>query len=315
MRVSKQMNTVVVAGLFALAMMLGCGDKPAADSGSKSNSDGGDESTNRVAQAKVTPAPTDGASSPETDKSATAVSAEPWGDLKMRFVLDGTPPAPTKVKVDKDQAVCTMNHPLDETLVVNQDNNGIADIVVSLYVKSTEQPPAAHPSYAESADDEVYLDNLDCRFEPHVTLLRVGQKLIVRNKDTVGHNTKVDLLSDPGGGFNIQVGPGEQREADVTIAERVPAPVACNAHGWMTGRLVVKDHPYFAKSDKDGNLVIGNLPAGTWEFQIYHAKSGYGKDLDVGGATTDRRGTFEVEIAPGQNDLGEIRVNLARFQD
>ena len=55
-----------------------------------------------------------------------------------------------------------------------------------------------------TASDEVVLDNKDCRFEPHVAVVRTSQKLALKNSDPVGHNSKIDPLdqrghqSDPG---------------------------------------------------------------------------------------------------------------------
>ena len=83
----------------------------------------------------------------------------------------------------------------------------------------------------------------------------------------------------------------------------------------MTGWLVVKDNPYMAASDENGELVIENLPVGKWTFQLWQEKAGYvAKAKQNGKSVSWRRGRMEVEIKPGENDLGEIKLAPSLFK-
>jgi hypothetical protein len=231
---------------------------------------------------------------------AASVGAE-WGSLKGRFVLDGAPPKLAPLVITKD-AYCVEAKPVNETVVVGE-NNGLANVVVYLRVgrgKNVE----AHPDYAALLNEPVVLDNKGCAIHPHITLVRVGQTLQVNNSDPgVGHNTNIPLLS-----FNQTV-PPEGMKVKVSREGPLPNPVNCNIHPWMQGHILAQDHPYMATTAEDGTFEIKNLPAGKQEFQFWHEKPGYLKNLKLKSGSTDRRGRADLTIAAGQTlDLGDIKV-------
>ena len=174
-----------------------------------------------------------------------------WGHLSARFVFDGTPPKRVPTVVNKDQAVCGKFKLMDETLVVNAKNKGIANVVV--FLRDTKKP-AIHPDYEKALKDKVLLNNINCRFEPRVALIRTGQAVVLGNKDSVGHNTKIDTFFNPG--VNPLIPSGAQLEQKFMIEERLPARVSCSIHAWMGAWLVIRSNPYFAASDADGKIHI-----------------------------------------------------------
>lgn len=248
---------------------------------------------------------------------ASSASAAEWGDLKMRFVFDGIAPAAPGVNITKDQAFCGKHNLVDEALTVNPKNGGIRDVVVYMYLARGKKAPAAHESYEKTAKDPVHLDNKNCRYEPHVAILRLTQPLVLGNKDPVGHNTKIDTLNPDNPPVNPIIPAGGQfrLEDHFQAAERIPLPVSCSIHPWMTARLVVLDHPYAAVSDDDGNLVIKNLPVGEWTFQVWQEKAGYVSDVKVDGKKTSwSKGRVDVKIAAGENDLGDVAITADAFK-
>lgn len=235
----------------------------------------------------------------------SGASAQQWGDLKMKFVFDGTPPAAKPISVDKDPQFCGKFGLVDEELIVNKSNGGIANVIVYMYT-STGPKPAIHPDYSESADAKVILDNAKCRFEPRVAILRTTQTLVLKNSDMVGHNTNYATFSNPP--QNILIPEGSQTEQKLAKPERRPAQVACNIHPWMKAWLVVQETPYAGASDKNGELVLKNVPVGKWTFQLWHEAGGYVSDVKLNGEPTAwKRGRPELTIKPGMNDLGEIK--------
>jgi len=191
--------------------------------------------------------------------------------------------------------------------VVNPENGGLKNIVATLSRGRDTSPIPIHESYLEHARDNVVLDNKKCRFEPHVTLLWTPQTLLVKNSDPVGHNTKIETFANPP--INDIVPAGASVGKLFPKAERRPSSVACSIHPWMTGWLVVRDDPYFAVSDKDGNLEIKNLPEGEWTIQFWQEESGYVQDVKVGGRKTEwKRGSVDVKIENGKVvDLGVVQ--------
>ena len=250
------------------------------------------------------------------DATEDQPAEEGWGDLVARFVYDGEPPVRKKVAITKDIEVCAKHPMMDESLVVNQENRGVANVIIWVRDKVSR----VHESYAENANDEVFVDNQQCRFEPHICLLRTTQTLVLGNKDSVGHNTKADLLRNAS--FNYLVpARGNRKITTLKEAERLPVPIGCNIHPWMSGKLLVKDHPYMAVSDENGEVEIKNLPAGEWTFQVWHEQSGYvrnkaGEDkITIGGAPVEwKKGRFKHTVSSGVVDLGDVMLKPATFE-
>ena len=241
------------------------------------------------------------------------VQAAEWGDLTVRFTYDGAVPVAQKVVVTKDKEVCGKIPLYDESLVVNKENKGIQNVICYLYLGRRDKQPSVHPSYAESSKATLSLDNNLCRFEPHIQIVRTGQPLDVLNTDPVGHNTNVSTLTNPA--QNILIPGGGKVSMKFAKEERLPAKVACNIHPWMSGYVVVRENPYAAVSDEDGNLTIKNLPAGKHTFQFWHEKSGYvSAGKQNGKAVTWKRGRVELDVKPSGTKLGEIKLAPALFK-
>jgi plastocyanin len=246
---------------------------------------------------------------------AGSASAAGWGNLKGKFVLDGKAPTPAKLKVDKDVEVCAPGGaaPLDESLVVSEKGE-IANVIVALFVKAGGKKPAIHDDYAKDLKEAKEFDNMVCRFEPRIQLVRVGQDLILKNSDKVGHNVKGDLLVNPP--FNDNLPAGASLKKTLKSAEKLPAlPVSCSIHPWMRGYVVVRDDPYMAVSAKDGTFEIKNIPEGEWTFRVWHERSGYIEDVNGKKKSWDK-GQVSVKVAPGKDvDLGEIKVPVSEFPE
>lgn len=232
----------------------------------------------------------------------SAEAADKWGDLTGQFIYKGKAPARAKLKIDKDQAVCGKVELLDESLVVSEEG-GLANVV--LYVRSKKVK--VHPDYKATDDAEVVIDNKDCRFEPHIVTIRTTQKLIMKNSDSIGHNTKGDPLGDEP--FNPLIPAGGSAEHHFAKVQTLPQPVQCNIHGWMKAHIVIRDNPYMAVTDKDGKFEIKNLPAGELEFLCWQEKSGY-----LAAKSDWAKGRFTLKIAEGANDLGTIEVDPKLFE-
>ncbi len=240
--------------------------------------------------------------------AVSAVHADEWGTIKGKFVFGGAAPAATELKADKDVEVCGKHKLLAEELVVSADK-GIATVVVFVRDKGVK----VHPDLA-APGDKVVLDNKDCRFEPHVAVVRTGQTLVIKNSDTVGHNSNVATIKNSPSNNLIPAG----GEATVTFAseEAIPAQVTCNIHPWMKSWLVVRPNPYATVSKADGSFEIKNVPAGgEIELQIWHEKAGYVGEVTVGGkAEKIAKGRKKVKVAAGDNDLGEMVLDANLFK-
>ena len=234
------------------------------------------------------------------------------GTLKGKFTYGGDAPKAAAVAVTTDKAFCGKKPLVDESVVVGP-KGGLANVIVYLYL-SRGDTVKVDPAYDALKAEKVHLDNVACRFEPHVALLWTEQKIVFGNQDTIGHNTKVDSASKP---MNPLLPAGGELEVQFEESERLPVSVGCNIHPWMRGWLVVRDNPYFAATDAEGNFEIKNIPAGDWTFQIWHESIGYVREVKVAGKDVEwSRGRVEVSITDGgTEDLGEVTVPAEAFDN
>jgi len=234
--------------------------------------------------------------------TTSAVQAQGFGNLTAKFVVKGKAPAAAKLDINKDPQFCGKHKLVDETVVVGEDG-GLANVVVFLSPAIGQKVPA---NPALKRDAEVTLDNANCRFAPHIVVVTTDQKLVLKNSDPVGHNSKVDLFNNAP--FNDLIPAGGAVTKSISKAERVPAGVSCNIHPWMRAYLVVRDNAYTGVSDEQGNLKIEGIPAGEWDFTVWH-ETGYVKGQQKGKDLGWKRGKVKVKIEDGKDaDLGTVEV-------
>ncbi len=236
--------------------------------------------------------------------TSPAANAAGWGTIKGKFVVEGDAPTPAVIDASKD-AYCVEHHPVDQSIVVD-DNGNLANVVVFLRTGRNEKVDV-HPDYDAAKDEPAVLDNKYCSFDPHISLIRTGQPFVIKNSDTVGHNTNIKLFKN--GATNTTIAAGDESKRVLTKAEAVPLPVDCNIHPFMHGWILVKDDPYMVASAADGTFEIKNIPAGKREFEFWHEQPGRLKKLKYKGGALNQQGRAQLTIADGQTlDLGEIKV-------
>jgi hypothetical protein len=234
-----------------------------------------------------------------------------WGDLKFRFVYDGKSPERAKVDIAHDKFICGKFDVRDESLIVDKDG-GLANVLVWLDAKAAA--PKVHPDYAKSAEAKITLDSRDCRFAPHVLTLRTTQTLALLNSDPIAHNARFDAMFNDS--FNLLLPADRTIDHRLPKPERLPAKINCSIHPWRSAFVLIQDHPYMAVSDSHGQVEMSNLPVGKLSFVVWHERAGYLRTVDQGGNRVEwPKGRVEMEILPGKNDLGEIKLSPDLFID
>jgi len=204
----------------------------------------------------------------------------------------------------------------DESLVINAGNRGIKDVLAFVYFARRESSRMPiHESYFDQARKTVSVDNAGCRFEPHVLTLWSSQTVEIINSDDVAHNTNFSTLTNLG--LNQLIPAKSSIKVKFPLAESRAVPIACNIHPWMEGLFLVRDNPYFAVSDKDGNLEIKNLPEGEWTIQFFQERAGYvRKGKRQGTPISWTRVRIKVAIENGKTtDLGTIDLAADLFAE
>jgi hypothetical protein len=233
------------------------------------------------------------------------------GTIKITFKLDGKAPTPEKLTVDKDVGFCGPKMLVDESLKVGSDG-GVQNIAMYMFTTATKKAPA-NQAALEALAKEVKVDNVGCRYEPRLTVMHTSQTLVIGNPDPIGHNTKGDLFSNTP--FNELIPAGGSVKKTFSKRESRPMPLACSIHPWMSGFLLIQDHPYFGVSNDKGEITINNVPAGSYTFVLWHERPGYITKATKGGKAVEwKQGKIDVKVAAGENDLGEYTLSLDTFK-
>jgi len=216
-----------------------------------------------------------------------------WGTLRGTFTYDGTPPTMEPYSVNRDLEACTIDGraPPQETLVVDEETRGIANIAI--YVRSVSR---IHES-VEPDDEPVVFDQKVCVFLDHVFAVIVGQTVELKNSDPVGHNTNIE------GSINQTIPAHASIQYVPQREQAYPVSVRCSIHPWMLAYFLPRANGYFAVTAEDGSFEIPNLPDGEeLEFQVWHeSATGSGGSLvlttpEAREVRWDRRGRFRVRL-------------------
>jgi hypothetical protein len=149
---------------------------------------------------------------------------------------------------------------LDESAIVGT-GGGLKDVLVSI--------EGIGPGAARS--ESPVLDQVGCRYVPHVLGAVAGQQIDFRSSDQTMHN--VHLIGPAGDLSNFALAPGKDR--GLAFGQPQIIHVKCDVHPWMSAYIGVFENPFFAVTGDDGKFEITGVPAGTYKLSIWHEQ--YGK--------------------------------------
>jgi hypothetical protein len=275
---------LVAPALGAFLLALGCG--------------GGDNKTSNPPAGEKGVGSDKGHTPPDSGTTSTgaksALEAKYTATVKGTVTYDGTPPKPNslrgRMEEQADKSHCLSKaaeergDTVDPTWMVNSSNKGVANVVV--FLKAPADKYFAIPEADRTRKDAVVIDQPFCAFEPHVVAVnpstwdpatkkqkKTGEVLKVQNSAPIAHNTHSsgDSILNPDKNNSLPAkkeGTASSMELPLKpcnegqVGRETLVNLSCDIHKWMTGRIAVFDHPYFAVTDKDGKYEIKNAPAG-----------------------------------------------------
>jgi len=213
------------------------------------------------------------------------------GTVHGVVLFRGKAPAPVRIDTSMDPA-CEMGGnkgPVNSEQIVVADGK-LANVFV--YVKSG--PPAI--ASAPRSTQPVVLDQVGCKYVPHVIGVVRGGYVEFHNSDVTMHN--IHTMPTVVGNETIDVSQGPKGTPKVKQMQlpEIMMPVRCNNHPWMNAYLNIAPNPFFAVTDATGKFEIKGLPAGDYVLAAVQEKLGE-QDLNI---TVPAQGTAKADFAFGK---------------
>ena len=187
----------------------------------------------------------------------------------------------------------------DHSLIVGEDGG-----ITNVFVYAVKMPrEAKHWERFESAEKPTTLSIERGNYSPRALAIHSDQKLRVQNLDETSFGFYMDSHANQQ--MRVRLQPSGSILIDFDHKEAFPIRFGSAQEAWAQGHLLIRDDPYFAITDSNGNFVIDKLPPGDWEFRAWHERTGYlpnhsGKRL-------------KVQVSAGKNSLGTMDIPSSKF--
>ncbi len=172
-------------------------------------------------------------------------------------------------------------------VVAVRDNDGapVKDAVV--YAMPVSGKPPGTKAHAVVAQR-------DKQFVPYVSAIQVGSQVQFPNQDSVKHH----LYSfSPAKKFELPLYSGTPPNP-IVFDKPGLVTLGCNIHDWMIGYIMVVPTPWFTVTGADGEGKLHDLPAGTYNVEIWQPRLRDPSFRPHQRATADANISFQLDLKP-----------------
>lgn len=189
------------------------------------------------------------------------------------------PHLPT-LAISKDPQICDpdAHKTRDLERLVIGPQGGIANTVVFLQEISSGKP-------MELPAQRRFLDQKNCRYEPHILLVPASGELQMKSSDTTLHTVHMEGAAT----YNLPFPfPNQVVKREMNTPGLVS--LKCNGgHTWMNAEMFVVSHPYYAVTDESGKFEIPNIPPGEYTLVAWHESWTVARQEGAFDVLTERR--------------------------
>jgi len=193
--------------------------------------------------------------------SYQVVSLSSSGAIKGTVTWSGAPPHLAPYPINKDSAVCDPNSQKTRDLerLIIGPRGGVANTVVFLK-NITSGKPMNFPEARQ------FLNQRQCRYEPHILLVGKDSNLQMKSSDPVLHTIHMDGAAT----YNLPF-PFTNQTVSRSMSSSGLVNLRCNGgHVWMNAEIIVAPHPYYAVTDESGKFELTEVPSGEYEIVAWH---------------------------------------------
>ncbi|MGE0681560.1 MAG: hypothetical protein AB7P69_11775 [Candidatus Binatia bacterium] len=202
------------------------------------------------------------------------------GSIAGRVKFAGSVTPPQKVEISKDRDECGKTEKIDESILVGEDR-GLQNVLVSILEIQKGKV---------FTDSVPILDQRDCRYVPHLVLVPVGKPLTILNNDGVLHSVHTHSVKNPA--FNRAQSKFKTEMQEILAYPEI-IKLTCDVHSWMSGWIIVQEHPYFTVSGENGFFELLDVPPGEYVVSFWHEVLGI-KEISL--VVEPDKQTFILEI-------------------
>ncbi|NQU56049.1 MAG: hypothetical protein HQ513_02365 [Rhodospirillales bacterium] len=203
------------------------------------------------------------------EASAYAVKSHvDTGGIRGKVHIGSATPLVKRLPIFKNQKICGLQY--RDIPLVQANGDGLLNTVVYLEDISSGKPFRA-------ASKKITINQLGCRFIPHLSVMANGGEVEIINSDTVLHNIHTyEMIGTTNfSSFSVsQPQRGDIVTKHIELKKGVGMRIMCDAHDFMRGFIFVARNPYYAVVDSDGEFFIGNVPPGTYAIRTWHGNLG-----------------------------------------
>jgi plastocyanin len=183
------------------------------------------------------------------------------GTIQGKVIWKSTPPVPQIIPVTKDQQICGESKTVPGSAIGK--NGEVPNAVVYL--------DGITAGKKKTTPEKVQLDQKKCEYVPHILLVPPNAEVEILNSDPMLHNVHTYKNTNPKTTiFNLAF-PVKGQKVTRKLTEAGKILSLCDAgHPWMSGHIVVTEHPYYTISNSEGAFVLENVPPGKYTVKLWH---------------------------------------------